>query len=98
MLEMVEHINASHLTPVDTLRETSAPRVEVTCVTCHRGVSRPRMIEDILAKQIKSGGLPAADSTFRALRDEYYSGFSYGFRPGGAERSRRAARRQRPGG
>lgn len=82
MIEMVEHINASHLTPVDTLREASTLRVEVTCVTCHRGVSRPRMIEDILAEQIEVGGVPAADSTYRVLRDEYYGGFSYDFRPG----------------
>ncbi len=49
MLEMVEHINASHLAPIDTLRASPGKRVEVTCVTCHRGVSRPRMIDGALA-------------------------------------------------
>ena len=43
MLDMVHHINEEHLADVP---ERPTPKVEVRCVTCHRGVARPRLLDE----------------------------------------------------
>ncbi len=82
MIQMVQEINASHLAPVDTLREEPETRVAVTCMTCHRGQRKPQMIEDVLTEQIEAEGVEAAEATYKELREEHYGGFTYDFSPG----------------
>ena len=82
MLEMVRHINESHLAPVDTLRATPQTRVEVTCTTCHHGVDRPRLIQDVIGEELDAEGVEAAEAMYQELREEYYGGFSYDFQTG----------------
>ena len=53
--------------------------VGVTCVTCHRGQNRPRMIEAILAETYAQGGVDAALEEYTSLRDQFYGGFVYDF-------------------
>ena len=53
--------------------------VEVTCTTCHRGQSRPRMLEDILADAVAEGGADAAETKYRELREAAFGGFTYDF-------------------
>jgi len=77
MLEMVKGINGEALTQVE--RAENEARVSVTCVTCHRGVAIPRMLEDILTDEHAEAGVEAAITRYRELREEYYGGFSYDF-------------------
>ena len=76
MLRMTSTINATLL---PDLPERRTPNVQVECRTCHRGIERPRMIDDILRERIASEGVEAAVSHYRKLRDEAYGTWSYDF-------------------
>lgn len=76
MLKMVMAINGTHLA------ELGDQRIQVTCATCHRGVARPAMLEDLLEAAIDSAGIDAATARYDELRKRYYGGFSYNFSRG----------------
>lgn len=82
MIEMVQDINSAHLAELGTIDSASGPRVRVTCATCHRGVARPVMIEDVLAQVIDSAGVDSAVARYHELRETYYGGFAYDFTAG----------------
>jgi len=77
MMHMVMHINGEHLAEVP---DRPAPVVEVRCATCHRGVSRPRLLDDDLTLVLADSGLDAALRRYRALREQYYGSGAYDFR------------------
>ncbi len=77
MMEMVQAINGEALAAVE--HDDNTARVSVTCITCHRGVAIPRMLEDILAEEHAEAGVDAAITRYRELRAQYYGGFSYNF-------------------
>ena len=54
--------------------------MEVRCATCHRGVPRPRLLEDELTLVLADSGLDAAARRYRALREQYYGSGAYDFR------------------
>ncbi|MEE8370529.1 MAG: c-type cytochrome [Sphingomonadales bacterium] len=76
MLQMMADINAKTST---VAAKMDRPATEVTCVTCHRGQSRPRLIEAILGEEIEAGGGEAAVKKYKALRKEFYGSHSYDF-------------------
>jgi hypothetical protein len=76
MMHMVMHINEEHLADVPDRPE---PIVEVRCVTCHRGLPRPRLLDDELALVLADSGLDAAIRRYRTLRGQYYGSGSYDF-------------------
>ncbi|HTR21724.1 MAG TPA: c-type cytochrome [Gemmatimonadales bacterium] len=76
MMDMVHHINAEHLQEVP---DRPQPVVEVRCETCHRGLSRPRLIQDVLDDAFAAGGVDSVTRAYRALRDRYYGTGSYDF-------------------
>jgi len=76
MLRMLQHVNGDHLGELET---RSDPPVEVTCATCHRGVQKPRMLQDVLMEAYGEGGLEAAVAEYQALRDRYYGRSAYDF-------------------
>ena len=76
MPQMVAMINESHLPDIP---DRTVPHTEVSCATCHRGLSRPRMLEDVLAETLESDGLEAAVERYHELRSEYYRSGSYDF-------------------
>ncbi len=78
MLKMVNTINET-VGGLD--RGPDHEAVEVQCVTCHRGVRKPEMIQDILAKERADGGLDAAEARYRELHLIYFPGFQYDFSP-----------------
>lgn len=82
MLKMVQEINGTQLARLVEIDSAPGPRVSVTCVTCHRGVSKPLMIEDVLAQVIDSAGIDSAVARYHALHDTYYGGFAYDFTEG----------------
>ncbi len=79
MLHMVHHINEEHLNDVPDRPE---PHVVVRCATCHRGVARPRPLEDTLGLVLADSGRDAAARRYRELRTRYYGTGSYDFSEG----------------
>ena len=77
MMRMVEEINRR----LDTLPEHnhSAPSLQVTCATCHRGVSRPMPLATLLEETAASAGADSAIRVYRALRERYYGRDAYDF-------------------
>ena len=78
MMRMVQEINRR----IDTLpahdghRHTAA---QVTCTTCHRGVSRPVPLFEILVDAGTAGGADSALRAYQGLRDRYYGRDAYDF-------------------
>ncbi len=77
MMHMVMHINEEHLADVP---DRPLPHVVVKCETCHRGVARPRPLDDDLALMLGDSGIDATVRRYRALRDQYYGSGAYDFR------------------
>lgn len=76
MLRMVAAINAQYLAAVP---ERPVPPVEVRCMSCHRGVARPALIQDVLAGSLDAGGADSAVARYRALREEHFGSAAYDF-------------------
>jgi tetratricopeptide (TPR) repeat protein len=76
MMKMVHQINAT-LIPESGLEHAE----QVRCITCHRGVESPEPLETLLLEEIDEKGIPAAETRYRELRDEYYGSGSYDFGP-----------------
>ena len=77
MMRMVEEINRR----VDTLPDRSAtPAVQVTCRTCHHGISRPAPLSTLMVEIVQAAGTDSALRAYRALRERYYGADSYDFR------------------
>jgi len=72
MLRMVQSINADHLAGLDL-------DSRVTCVTCHRGVSSPKLTRDLLAEIAEQSGFEAMQTRYRKLRAEYFGTHSHDF-------------------
>jgi photosynthetic reaction center cytochrome c subunit len=77
MMRMVEEINRR----LDTLPEHdhSGPNLQVTCATCHRGVSRPMPLATLIEATTTSAGADSATRLYRALRQRYYGRDAYDF-------------------
>lgn len=75
MMRMVQEINRR----VDTIPERGSPPVQVTCATCHRGVSRPIPLAALIADVTRSAGADSAVRAYRALRQRYYGRDAYDF-------------------
>jgi len=76
MLKMVSAINGDYLANLPQRRK---PNVTVTCNTCHRGVSRPEPIEQIVQATMESDDLDFAIQKYRDLREKYYGSAAYDF-------------------
>lgn len=76
MMRMVRAINDDHL---PELGVPEGERTVVTCVTCHRGASKPRMLDDALREALEAEGIEAMIAEYGALRERYYGGFTYDF-------------------
>jgi hypothetical protein len=76
MIRMVQMINRR----LDSLpgREVGGP--QVTCNTCHRGVTRPIPLSTLLADVARAAGADSAIRAYQALRTRYAGGDAYDFR------------------
>jgi hypothetical protein len=77
MMRMVEDINRR----LDTLpeRNPAAPSLQVTCATCHRGVSRPMPLAALIETTATAAGADSATRLYRALRERYFGRDAYDF-------------------
>ncbi len=67
MLRMVDQLNHTILPQLPSRAE---PRVEVTCATCHRGLTLPKSLQTTLLEVIDKDGIPAAVARYRSLRQD----------------------------
>lgn len=79
MIQMVRAINETHLRKLDV---PDSERLEVSCVTCHHGLEKPRQLEDVLAGVLDSDGVEAAVETYHELREQHHGSSAYNFRAG----------------
>lgn len=82
MLQMMADLNEETLPGISEVSTRADPPIRVRCVTCHRGVSIPRQISEVVLIAAEDGGGEAAISKYRELRDEYYGRGSYDFGEG----------------
>ena len=76
MMQMAGEIN-DRLLPAAGLKSP----MRVRCITCHRGVTEPETLDDLLVEEAGKGGASAAESRYRELRKDYYGSGSYDFSP-----------------
>lgn len=79
MMRMVQDINRR----LDTLpgREAGGG-LEVSCATCHRGVSKPVPLSTLIIDATMAAGADSALRAYRALRERYYGRDAYDFGEG----------------
>ncbi len=82
MMKLVRASNDDYISTFNSLENEPSERLAVTCVTCHRGRPRPEMLEDVLVATAQRDSVEAAVAEYRDLREAYYGGFSFDFRPG----------------
>ncbi len=75
MMRMVQEINRR----LDTIPGRTSPGLQVTCMTCHRGVTRPVPLNQLLADAAIAAGADSAIRAYRALRQRYYGRDAYDF-------------------
>jgi hypothetical protein len=75
MMRMVQEINRR----LDTIPGRIPPGLEVTCATCHRGVSRPVPLYTVIQDAATAGGVDSALRSYRSLRERYYGRDAYDF-------------------
>jgi photosynthetic reaction center cytochrome c subunit len=77
MLRLVNDINATLQAKV---AKPSSELVAVQCATCHRGVTNPQQLADILSQAMRTKGESAAVGIYRDLRQRYAATQAYDFR------------------
>lgn len=76
MIAMTRELN----TRVETATGKAAgATAKVECVTCHRGISIPRPLGDVLMATTSKEGINAAIEQYRDLRTRYYGKQAYDF-------------------
>lgn len=78
MMKMVAMLNDSTL---PRLPERDQPSLDVSCVTCHHGLSRPITLAADLTRTIDKFGVDAAVTRYHELREQYYGTGAYDFSP-----------------
>ncbi|HET7232313.1 MAG TPA: c-type cytochrome [Longimicrobium sp.] len=76
MMRMVRNINQEQL---PRLAERHNPPVNVTCLTCHRGLPVPTTLGRVLTAALDSGGAQAAVARYRQLRERDLASGRYDF-------------------
>ena len=76
MLRMVASINGDHLAQ---MADRSDLGIEVSCVTCHAGRSRPATLAQEMTWALQEGGVSMMEARYDALRERYYGMGAYNF-------------------
>jgi len=74
MLQMVASINREYISKIG-----KTTPVQVECVTCHHGLTRPRPLGAVLAEALDKQGVDGAIATYHDLRKQYYGTGQYDF-------------------
>jgi tetratricopeptide (TPR) repeat protein len=79
MITMTKNINTKFLAD---LHEDGISSIQVNCQTCHRGASRPLLLEERLKETFDATGIDSTIKLYRALREQLYGGYTYNFKEG----------------
>ena len=82
MMRMTRAINMEHIDNLSDLENTPGERVRVSCMTCHRQVTKPIPLRQLLAQTFETDGIDEVLVHYDELREAYYGGFTYDFREG----------------
>ena len=82
MVRMTRTINMEHIRKLSELESSSQDRVEVSCMTCHRQVTKPMRLDQLLAQTFETDGIDEVFTHYDELREAYYGGSAYDFREG----------------
>ncbi|HEX6576000.1 MAG TPA: c-type cytochrome [Gemmatimonadaceae bacterium] len=75
MMRMVAEINAR----LDTIPQRPASPVTASCMTCHRGVSRPVPLYTLVQEAAVAVNADSAISAYKILRNRYYGRDAFDF-------------------
>ncbi|MGH9869598.1 MAG: c-type cytochrome [Candidatus Polarisedimenticolia bacterium] len=77
MMQMTREINEKLLPAIGRQKV-----VEVRCITCHRGLSKPETLDRILLATVDEKGVPAAIDQYKELRGTSFGrgGYDFSFR------------------
>jgi len=75
MLRMVNDIKG-HLAKIDP---SGSSRVEISCNTCHRGITRPISLSAQLGETFRAEGIEASLAQYSELKEKYYGTGAYQF-------------------
>jgi hypothetical protein len=75
MMRMVQEINRR----LDTIPGRTSAGLQVSCATCHRGVSRPVPLATLITDAGLAAGGDSAIRAYRSLRERYYGRDAYDF-------------------
>jgi hypothetical protein len=79
MMRMRDSINKVFLASIPN---RDNPPTNVSCQTCHRGLSKPTTIDAVLAATTQRAGIDSAIAEYRLLRNDMASGrFNFGEQP-----------------
>ena len=79
MLRMTDSVNKVFLASIP---DRDNPPTNVTCATCHRGLSKPSTIEGVLVNTTARVGVDSAIARYRVLRNDMMSGkYNFGEQP-----------------
>ena len=81
MLTMLGDINGA----LREIEPSGPDRVNMWCHTCHAGKPRPMTLEETLSEIREAEGPEAALARYRDLRERFYGGSQYDFRPGSVD-------------
>ncbi|MGH7724529.1 MAG: c-type cytochrome [Candidatus Eiseniibacteriota bacterium] len=76
MMEMTRDINQKYLA---SLEHRNDPPTGVQCITCHRGVTNPQRLQEILLRAYEQNGLDSTIVRYQGLRQRYYGRAAYDF-------------------
>lgn len=76
MMRMVQGINE---TVSSIERGPGHTPITVSCITCHRGVSQPRQIDEVFLTTLSEDGLTSAIEEYMDLRGRWYAMSAYDF-------------------
>ena len=76
MMRMVEDIKG-HLQKIDP---SGVNRVELSCNTCHRGITRPIALNAQLGQTFRADGIEASVTQYSELKEKYYGTGAYQFK------------------
>lgn len=75
MMRMVQDLNRR----LDSLPGRTGTGLQVACVTCHRGISRPVPLFTVMIDAATAAGADSAVRAYRALRERFYGRDAYDF-------------------
>lgn len=74
MLKMTKAINDEYISKLGRAKE-----VRVSCATCHHGVPKPGLLDEIVVRTAREKGIDAAIASYRELRTKHYGSGAYDF-------------------